>query len=115
MTVLGFFEQSQTIISIEKSYEVHAIAVYKGVVFLQILNDLNLIAWLPAWLFKTMDASIPSDWICKSFQDEPGLILGPKFVASDISSYGRMVELEPEPVKLFWQRLRKMDRKADNP
>jgi hypothetical protein len=60
--------QSATDISIGKSYEVYALSVFQGVVFLQILSDANIIAWLPGWFFEVHDPSLP-------------MVIGPEFVS----------------------------------
>ena len=99
------FPQSQTHISIGKKYEVFAMSVFKGVVFVQFINDLKAISWLPSWFFEVSDSSLRSDWICSLFDSEPTMVLGPEFVAKDTASYAAIVELEDEQVQRFWRRL----------
>lgn len=88
-----------------EEYEVYALSVFEGIVFLQIINDVNIITWLPAWFFEMREASMPSDWICCLLGTDLQMVLGPKFIAADESTYRRMVELDPEPVARFWARL----------
>jgi hypothetical protein len=102
---LGFSARSQTAVTIEKEYEVHAMVLWHGVLFLQILNDLRLPAWLPAWLFRSIEVRMPPDWICNLLDEEIQMIAGPPFVAGDGGSYSRMVALEPSAVQMFWKRL----------
>ena len=97
--------QSDTNITLGKEYEVHALSVFQGVVCLQIVNDVNIISWLPAWFFAVCDASVPGDWICSLPGEILQMVLGPHFVATDESSYNRMVELDSESVAAFWQRV----------
>ncbi len=97
--------QSKTHISTGKEYEVHALSVFKGVVFVQIVNDLNIIAWKPAWFFEVCDATVPSDWICSLPGENLQMVQGPKFIAADEASYNRMVELDAESVTAFWRRV----------
>ena len=39
------------------------------------------------------------------FFDEPSMVLGPDFIAKDIASYNKMVELEEHEAVLFWKRV----------
>lgn len=100
-----FAKPGQTFITQGASYEVHALCVFEGHVAFQIVDDSRLPAWVPAWFLLVEDRTIPDDWICSSFQDEPVLVLGPPFVAKDQESYARMVELDPNQVDAFWKRV----------
>jgi hypothetical protein len=97
--------ESDTDISIGKEYEVYAMSVFRGVVFLQIVTDVNIITWLPAWFFEVSDPSVPNNWICSLLTGDLQVVLGPDFVAADEASYKRMVELDLESVAAFWRRL----------
>ena len=96
--------ESETHVSIGKRYEVHALSVYSHVVCLQVVNDVEVIAWLPAWFFEISDPTIPDDWNCNVFSGDLQMILGPDFVSRDEDSYRRMVEMHPESVDRFWRR-----------
>jgi len=85
-------------------YGVLAVAVYDGVVLFLVIDDLDYPSWAPAWLFRTTDTSIPSDWIGNSFTDWPELLLGPDFIASSQADYQKMVELERGKVALLRER-----------
>jgi hypothetical protein len=91
-------------ISVGKEYEVFALSVFKGAVILQILTDLNIIGWVPAWFFEICDKSMPTDWVCNMFELEPSLVIGPDFITTDISAYTSMVELDDDQIQKFWQR-----------
>jgi hypothetical protein len=93
-------------LTIEKQYEVWAIAKFEDLIFLQVINDIDYPAWYDSWLFDIVEMSLPHDWVCNLFNDEPSLILGPSFIVKDITSYNAMVELEPESVKTFWERVK---------
>lgn len=97
--------ESQTFLTVGREYEVHAIAVFDGLPSLQIVNDIDYPAWQSTWFFDAVDHALPRDWRGNFFRDEPGLLLGPDFVTRDEASYGAMVELEPEPVGEFWERV----------
>jgi len=86
-------------------YDVFALAVFEGRLSLQILDDLGYVSWEPAWLFDVIDSSIPADWICNFFREEPSMIAGPPFVARDTKSYASMVQLESDAVNQFWARV----------
>jgi hypothetical protein len=97
--------EGQTFISSGKEYEVHAMAVFQDRLHVQIVDDLRMIRWYPAWFFETFDTSVPTDWICSMFNGEPSMVVGPRFLAESISSYNSMVELEDDLVQQFWRRL----------
>lgn len=104
-----FLPTSQRFFAPEKQYEVHSVAVFDGVAFVQIVDDLGLPNWYPEWAFDVTDSTMPSDWICNAFRnpDSVGLalVLGPEFVARNEQSYTSMVELEATSVDLFWKRV----------
>ncbi len=95
----------QILVAAGKDYEVHAIAVFEGLVMMQVVDDLGIPEWNPAWLFDVIDSGIPGDWIVSAFRDDPSLVLGPDFIARDLEGYASMVELESEQVKRFWNRI----------
>jgi hypothetical protein len=92
-------------ITSEREYDVYALSVFGGVVYLQIISDYQIVQWLPSWFFRVDDQLVPSDWICSVFDDEPSMVLGPEFVAGSIEAYSRMVELEPESEARFWEQV----------
>lgn len=102
---LGFSEQSQIDVSSSQVYAVHAIVVWSGNVFYQIVGDSDVIAWMPSSRFDIVDGSMPSDWLTNSFDEEVPFIVGPEFVVRDKEAYSDMVELVPNKVEQFRQRL----------
>ena len=96
----------QTLITSGREYEVYAAVVFEGIVLTQVIDDSDRPGWKPAWLFEVVDATVPADWICSMFRDEPSLILGPAFVAGSLEQYTAMVELEPEQVEAFWKHVK---------
>ena len=88
-----------------REYDVHAIAVYEGVVSFLVINDLKIPGWPPAWLFTVTERSLPKDWICNVFPDWPELVVGPSFIAASQDVYAQMVELDPVQVTRLWQRV----------
>lgn len=95
----------QLLITPGKEYEVHAAAVFEGLLLVQVIDDVGYPAWKPAWLFDVVDRAVPTDWICSTFHDDPSLVLGPEFIAGGQERYAAMVELEPEQVERFWKRI----------
>ena len=96
--------ESDTDISVGTQYEVYAVSTYQGVVSFQIVSDVEMITWLPAWFFEVCDSSIPDDWICNIFPTTGQLVLGPDFVAASEFSYSQMVEVNEESAAKFWRR-----------
>jgi len=96
-----------------REYEVHAITVYNGLVFMLLVDDLDYPGWKPAWLFKTSDCTIPKDWICNTMPDWPDLLLGPDFIANNREAYASMVELEAPQVEKLRNRIVASQRKSD--
>jgi hypothetical protein len=106
---LGFSAESETHISVNKEYTVWAVARWKGVLFFQIVNDVEYPSWLPSWLFTLSDKSVPSGWVCSIFDDEIEMILGPKFIAESQATYEAMVELTPNSVEQFWRNVKESE------
>src|SRR6185312_14332271 len=67
-------------------HEVYAVCVFEGMTSFQIIVDRTFPIWRRSWFFEVVDPSLPHDWICKSFQDQPSLVIGPEFLARDIQS-----------------------------
>lgn len=105
----GFLPESQTLITIGDEYEVFAMAQFEGVLMFQIIDTANWPGWLPSWLFENVDKSIPDDWICTIYDTEPEMLIGPDFVAKDQAAYTRMVELDSESQRMFWERVKRRE------
>jgi hypothetical protein len=108
----GCFRESEIDITKNKGYEVHAVIFHGDIPYLQIINDVNCPVWLASVFFEISNTSVPNDWICNIASDEddqPVLIIGPEFIARDVLAYDRMVELEPEAVTLFWERIKRLE------
>jgi hypothetical protein len=104
--VARFAPLGQVFVTAGRRYEVFAVSVFEGQVAFQVVDDIEYPAWLPAVLFDLEDATLPSDWICNIFQQEPTLVLGPRFVANSLDVYRKMVELEADSVTQFWERVK---------
>jgi hypothetical protein len=101
----GFTKDSKAFITKDKEYPIYAISVFKGRVSFQILNDLDMVVWLPYRFFTVVDRSMPDDWECNVLHGEVQLILGPSFVSESEDAYTRMVEEELDQKENFWKRL----------
>ena len=106
---VGFSDESQIKLTLDRDYSVWAISKWKRVVFFLVIDDIKYPVWLPAWLFELMDREIPPGWIFSAFDDEVEIIVGPEFIAKDEQSYGRMVELHPSAVEAFWRYVKDME------
>lgn len=104
--VAPFISESQTFVTVGKEYEVHAVSVYRHVVFLLIVDDLNATVFVPALIFEILCQDMPADWICgvitKSGVD---VVVGPDFVARDLDAYCSMVDMESDSVDNLWRRI----------
>jgi len=103
-SIAAILPETQTFLSTGKKYEVHAMSVFQGMLNLQIVDDLPMINWYPAWFFDVCEVSVPSGWICSLPGNDLQMVLGPDFVAADEASYNRMVELDSDSVAKFWER-----------
>jgi hypothetical protein len=112
--VARFSTPGQVFITPGTEYAVHALAIFEGDLAFQIVDDLRYPAWVSSWFFEVRDPSIPSDWICNAFHDEPLLVIGPDFIARDRESYGAMVELDAEQVDRFWKRAELHDNSGED-
>ena len=97
---------SQLRLSAGKEYDVHAVSVYDGIVFVQIVDDHDHPDFQARVLFDVVDPSIPGDWICNVFPTGPvQLVMGPPFVAKDLASYCAMADQDWDVVQLLWRRI----------
>lgn len=103
---LGYGQSHNVRVTWGKEYVVYAISLFRDILDLQIVDDLGYPAWYPSWFFDNSEMSIPGDWICNIQHDDHQFMIGPAFVAKDEEAYKAMVQLEPEPVRLFWERVK---------
>lgn len=101
----GFSENSQMDVTPGRTYEVHAIVLWSGIPFFQIVSDAEYILWLPAAAFRILDGSIPVDWTVNQFDEDIPLIFAPPFISRDKQSYSDMVEGDRAQVREFKARL----------
>ncbi len=101
-----FVSKSQTFITTGVEYEVHALSVYRRVVFVLIVDDTKNPAFIPSLLFETLSTDIPADWMCNLIGESGvDLVIGPGFVAQDLEAYSSMIDQETNPITRFWQRI----------
>lgn len=98
----------QVAVTTARAYEIHAVALFEGILFVQVIDDRGMPTWWPAWLLDLTDRSLPPDWICNLFPDQPAMVLGPEFVARDQGSYAGMVELDAELADIRDRALREL-------
>lgn len=93
-----------THLTVGREYSVECVTTYAGIALFQIVNDTGSASWLPAWLFQVTSPDIPSDWICNIF-GHGQVVIGPEFIAANEASYADMIELKPDKVSQFWDRI----------
>lgn len=104
--------QQQVLLTVGKEYEVFALCNFEGSIDFQIIDDYEEFAsWYPSFLFEIIDNTMPKDWICNCFSEEPSLVIGPEFIAKDINSYADMVENNSPQEDLFWKRVERLRNK----
>lgn len=91
-------------VTIGREYEVHCLVVLDGHSFVLLVDDRSMPHVFPMWFFDLVDGSIPEDWITTHLHDPPFLAVGPEFIVKDAEAYNAMVESDPDPLHLFWQR-----------
>jgi hypothetical protein len=97
---------TQIFLTANEEYEVHAISVYDGVVFVLIADDDGTPSFEARFLFDVVDTSIPADWICNIFPTDPvQLVMGPPFLAKDRASYSGMIDFDPVQIDAFRHRI----------
>lgn len=91
-------------------YNIHCISLTSsGIILLQLVDDAsNPPHWYPSVYFDVYDPTIPHDWICNVLSTGPPLIIGPEFIGRDYLSYSDMLTKEPEPIRLFFERLERL-------
>ena len=94
-------------LTVGNQYDVKAISIFHKVIYFQIVDDTNGITWLPSFLFVVSDGRLAPDWCCNLL--DPGhLVIGPDFICNNAEAYRRMVELEPDQVAMFYERLSRL-------
>ena len=57
--LIHFVSKTQTFVTPGKEYEVYAVSVYKKIVFLLLVDDINTPIFIPAPLFEIISSEIP--------------------------------------------------------
>jgi hypothetical protein len=101
-----FTSRTQTFVTPGRSYAVHAISLYEGVVFFLIVDDMDTPTFVPARLFTLDPSGMPPDWVCNaSLPGGVDLVLGPDFIARDIDAYTSMIDQETDQIARFWRHV----------
>ncbi len=66
-TIRAFMGSNQTFVGPPNEYEVHAMSLFDGVLFFQVVNDIRFPAWVPSIVFEIVDGTMPNDWKCNLF------------------------------------------------
>jgi hypothetical protein len=101
-----FAAPSQIRLNLDRSYEVHAISVYDGIVCLLLIDEIQTPIFLPRGLFVVSESTLPKDWICNVFPEGPvQLVMGPDFIAENLGAYDAIVDQRSEAVDRLWKRI----------
>ncbi len=96
-------------IKVGAEYDVHAVSVSDGIVEFQIISS-EWPFFYPAALFEVIEGGLPSDWICRTFNNgRLQMVIGPEFMAKDVESYSATLEMNPPQSDLFWERIRRIE------
>ena len=98
---LGWSRQSRPSISPGREYAAYGLSVWRGSTSFLVIDDDNMPRFLPAWLFRQVDSSMPPGWICSCFEGEVTMVIGPAFIAESVEAYTDLVELVPDQVRRF--------------
>jgi hypothetical protein len=97
-----------------QAYPVYAITILLGRAWFYIQNDDGLAwpTWTPASVFEILDGHMPASWILNYFRlapdDQYPLISFPEW-AADHYFYERLVDGEPEAVRIYASRRAEVD------
>lgn len=112
---VSFYSRSQTFLTVGAEYEVHAVSVYKGVVFVLIFDDLSTPTFYPSYLFFSSDFEIPSGWIINFLGVEGvSMVAGYDFMAKSLDSYNDIVDQRLDSVRMLVERIRRGASCSDN-
>ena len=104
-----FVSKLQMFVTPGAEYVVHALSVYKKVVFVLIVDDTESPVFVPSSLFETVSNDVPADWKCNLIAEcEVELVVGPDFIAKDLNAYNGMIDHESDQIARFWNRMREM-------
>lgn len=117
LNIRWYMGDNQTFVTHPNEYDVHAMALFDGLLFLQIVDDIRFPAWVPFVLFEVLDGTMPKDWKCNTFPQNGAnglvMLVGPEFVVRDEQSYQGMVELNADQVDRFWKRIDSLSQADD--
>ena len=102
--IVSYIPKSQTYLTIGKEYSIYGYSVYKGIVFLLLIDDLERPKFFPASIFELICNDLPSDWgININLGHDVELVAGPDFLVEDLESYVAMVDGEIDLVSRLWE------------
>jgi hypothetical protein len=101
----AFAPPTQTFVTTGNTYDVYALSVYQGIVFVLVFDDSRMPSFYPRSLFEVVDPSIPADWICNLFADDVQFVMGPPYIAKDRQTYRDMADLSGASLDEFVRRM----------
>lgn len=109
--------EDQIFLTPSNEYDVHAISVVDGMVDFQIVDDHGYIYWVPYILFEVLDGTLTHDWVYNQFSqlnEIDTMLIGPIFIVQDKESFVDMVELVPDQVQKFWERIDSLSQRDES-
>ncbi|UQN10697.1 hypothetical protein [Deinococcus sp. QL22] len=85
-------------------YGVHSVLTQYVTVYFLIIDNLGVPQWLPAEIFKIVDATVLHDWVVDVFNNGREIIIGPSYIAQDESYFSLLSEGHEATVKDFLSR-----------
>jgi hypothetical protein len=105
-------ESERTIyhVSVAAEYFVFAMALYNSVMILLLVDDTGKPNWYPIEFFSFNQPKLPTDWFFSTDvanEHGVGAIWGYQHLVSDPEHYERLIERDPDALRIFGQEQRK--------
>ena len=107
---LSASEQTIYHVSVAAEYFVFAMALYNSVMILLLVDDTGKPNWYPIEFFSFNQPKLPADWFFSmdvANEHGVGAIWGYQHLVSDPEHYERLIEREPDALRIFEQEQRK--------
>lgn len=114
----GINSDTEFPVTIGRSYSVFAMTVFLGVAWYYVLDDdgHDWPTWIPASLFDLVDGTLPGSWLVGYFrfgvENQYPILSFPEW-AHDHGFYERLVDGEPEAVRVFKERRQEIEELSD--
>lgn len=105
---LGNTRESIFPVAVGEVYEVFAMSLWGGALYVLLADESNFPSWLPLELFDLDNSLLPSGWhFWSEIENIGGLqaLWGYEKLVSDLSHYDGLVEREPLALKYFYEKI----------